>query len=95
MCLTYFTVFSKAKPRKFVVAFNREEQCQRETLAFAPYAEDPNIMAGRDMISKGTWLGINIKVGLIVFLTNYDDMVRKVGRSRGQLVYSLLSTKTY
>lgn len=95
MCLTYFTIFSKGKPRKFIMAFNREEQSQRQTLPFSTYAEDPNIMGGRDLVSKGTWLGLNIKIGIIVFLTNYDQPVKKLGRSRGQLVYGFLSTNTY
>jgi uncharacterized protein with NRDE domain len=28
-------------------------------------------------------------------LTNYDEQIRKFGRSRGKLVYHFLSTKTY
>lgn len=55
------------------MAFNRDEQSLRETLPLGPFTEDPNILAGRDIISKGTWLGINIKFGVIVILTNYDE----------------------
>ncbi len=40
-----------------------------------PFPEDPNIYAGKDQISGGTWLGINIKTGIMVILTNYDLLV--------------------
>jgi len=29
-------------------------------------------LAGRDMEKNGTWLGLNIKTGVIVILTNFD-----------------------
>jgi uncharacterized protein with NRDE domain len=98
MCLTYFTIFPNDldnKKYRFIMAFNREEQSSRETIPFGPFIEDPNILAGRDIISSGTWLGINIKVGVIVILTNYDEYIPKFGRSRGKLVYHFLNTKTY
>jgi uncharacterized protein with NRDE domain len=56
------------------------------------YDDDPNIYAGRDSKSKGTWLGVNIKTGLMVILTNYDLPVFRPGKSRGQLVKSFLNT---
>jgi uncharacterized protein with NRDE domain len=61
----------------------------------APFGEDPNIYAGRDQISGGTWLGINIKTGIIVILTNYDLLVERYGKSRGKLVLSFLKTESY
>ena len=50
-----------------------------------PYEDDPNIYAGRDSKSKGTWLGVNIKTALMVILTNYDLPEFRPGKSRGQL----------
>lgn len=46
------------------------------------------------MKSGGTWLGLNIKTGLLVFLTNYDlpNKAVRMGLSRGKLVYHFLST---
>jgi uncharacterized protein with NRDE domain len=55
-----------------------------------PYKEDSYIYAGRDMKSTGTWLGVNIKTGIMVILTNYDLPVFRPGKSRGQLVKSFL-----
>lgn len=97
MCLTFFTFFpeNSATGYRMVLAFNREEQSRRETLSFAPFKEDPNILAGRDTVSGGTWLGINIKVGVVVILTNFDEEYGKMGRSRGKLVYRFLSTASY
>jgi len=40
-----------------------------------PFPEDTNIYAGKDSISGGTWLGVNIKTGIMVILTNYDLLV--------------------
>jgi uncharacterized protein with NRDE domain len=98
MCLTYFTIFPtddlKDKYR-FILAFNRDEQTLRKTLPLGPFEEDPNIIAGRDLVSGGTWLGINVKIGVIVILTNYNVNAPKLGQSRGKLVYHFLSTNTY
>lgn len=77
---------------KFVLSFNRDEQSYRQTLKMGPFAQDPNIYAGRDLKSTGTWLGINIKTGIMVILTNYDLPVFRPGKSRGQLVKSFLLT---
>ena len=53
------------------MGFNREEQSARETLPLGPFQEDKNIYAGRDIISGGTWLGLNIETGILVILTNF------------------------
>lgn len=57
-----------------------------------PFADDQNIYAGKDKISGGTWLGVNIKTGIMVILTNYDLIVQRYGKSRGRLVMSFLKT---
>ena len=57
-----------------------------------PFAEDSNIYAGKDKKSGGTWLGINIKTGIMVILTNFDLLVERYGKSRGKLVLSFLKT---
>ena len=95
MCLTFFCSRpSNNKKIKFIIGFNREEQSLRETRKFGQFEEDPNVYGGRDIKSGGTWLGLNIKTGLLVFLTNYDlpDKAVRMGLSRGKLVYRFLST---
>jgi uncharacterized protein with NRDE domain len=93
MCLTFFCNCSQGSIR-FVLGFNRDEQASRETLPFAPFKEDANVYGGRDPKSGGTWLGLNVKTGLLVLLTNYDLPLGaiRLGRSRGQLVYRFLSS---
>ena len=74
-----------------MIAFNREQSIDRETLSLAPFEDDINIYGGRDLVSGGTWMGINVATGLFVILTNYVDTYR-VGQSRGILVAKFLST---
>jgi uncharacterized protein with NRDE domain len=50
------------------------------------------VYAGRDILSGGSWLGINIKTGIMVILTNYRQFKVRVGKSRGLLVKYFLST---
>lgn len=95
MCLTFFCSRPSNNSKvKFIIGFNREEQSLRETVKFGQYEEDANIYGGRDVKSGGTWLGLNIKTGLLVFLTNYDlpNKAVRMGLSRGKLVYRFLST---
>lgn len=40
-------------------------------------------------------MGVNVKAGIMVVLTNYDLVVERYGKSRGKLVKSFLSTVTY
>lgn len=75
-----------------MIAFNRDQKSQRRTLKLGPFEDDPNIYAGRDLKSTGTWLGVNIKTGIMVILTNYDLPDFRPGKSRGQLVKSFLKT---
>lgn len=95
MCLTFFRSFDSGSNYRFILAFNRDEGTLREALPFAAYVEDPNIYAGRDLTSTGTWLGLNIKTGLIVILTNYDTEEIVLRKSRGKLVYLFLNSTTF
>lgn len=61
-------------------------------MKFGPFDDDPNIYAGRDIKSTGTWLGVNVKTGIMVILTNYDLPEFRHGKSRGQLVKSFLTS---
>lgn len=40
-------------------------------------------------------MGVNVKAGIMVVLTNYDLLVERYGKSRGKLVKNFLSTVTY
>lgn len=55
-------------PRQpLVVAANRDESTSRASLA--PFELKPGILAGKDLVSGGTWLGVNTQ-GLFVAVTN-------------------------
>ena len=98
MCVTFFCLQPKNLQKEgveFLIGFNRDEQTQRDTDPLGPFGNDPNIYAGRDKKSGGTWLGINIKTGIMVILTNYDLLVERSGKSRGKLVLSFLKTSLY
>jgi uncharacterized protein with NRDE domain len=44
-------------------------------------------------VSDGTWLGINIKTGIMVILTNYRLLRKRNAKSRGILVRKFLSSE--
>lgn len=94
MCITFFHLRTQPnKPGlKFIMAFNRDQNSNRETSPFSQFEDDKNVYAGRDILSGGSWLGINIKTGIIVILTNYRQFKVRVGKSRGLLVKYFLST---
>ena len=91
MCLILFSY--KNHPRyKLIVAANRDEFYERPT-AIANFWEDhPDIVAGRDLEAKGTWMGMNKKTGAIAMLTNYRDLANNKPNapSRGDLVSDFL-----
>jgi uncharacterized protein with NRDE domain len=44
---------------KFFFAFNRDERLDKKTKPINFFDEDSNIIGGRDLEGKGTWLGMN------------------------------------
>lgn len=102
MCITFFYISPPKSPHssiKFLVAFNREENVSRPTQPLDFFAEDRNILAGRDLKAQGTWLGFNKKTQNIAFLTNFfaPELVNslKAYESRGKLVLSFLRTEFF
>jgi len=77
---------------KLIVAANRDEFYERPTAPAEFWTDHPNILAGRDLLHRGTWLGVT-KSGRFAALTNYRDpqeiSVDKI--SRGDIVASFLS----
>jgi uncharacterized protein with NRDE domain len=76
-----------------VVAANRDEFRQRPTAAAHWWHDRPQILAGRDLQSHGTWLGIT-RTGQIAALTNFRDPhhVKLDAPSRGGLVVRMLES---
>lgn len=86
MCLILFA--NNVHPKyKLIVAANRDEFYQRPTAPAYFWEDNPEILAGRDLEKKGTWMGVT-KSGRFAALTNYrnPNEVTEGKRSRGELV---------
>jgi uncharacterized protein with NRDE domain len=94
MCLILFG-YGIAPDRPLIVAANRDEFHTRRTSQAEFWQEDSNVLAGRDEVAGGTWLGCT-RNGRFAALTNFsnpDDSVTP--SSRGELVQGfLLGTDT-
>lgn len=90
MCLL---AFDWQPNQHLILSANRDEFYQRPTLPLAAWSDEPNIIAGRDLEHKGTWLGVSKNLRFAT-LTN----VRALGvgpnnpPSRGELVSLFLSS---
>lgn len=90
MCLILFGY--DFHPEYFlVVAANRDEYYTRPTAEVHFWEEDPDVLAGKDLVPAGTWMGIT-RGGRFAALTNYRDPAsfKKGSRSRGLLVREYL-----
>ncbi len=76
---------------RLVVAANRDEFLARPTAPAAFWDDAPHLLAGRDLLEGGTWLGIT-RSGRFAALTNYRDPAayRQEKPSRGRLVSDFL-----
>ena len=87
MCLVAFAINSSAR-WPLVIAANRDEFLNRPTLPLGRWQSSTGqeIIAGRDLRSGGTWLGIT-PGGRVAFLTNVREAEPPTApRSRGELV---------
>ncbi|MDZ4727769.1 MAG: NRDE family protein [Leptospira sp.] len=77
-----------------IIAANRDEFFERAARPAHFWEEAPHLLAGRDLTSFGTWLGVT-KQGRISFVTNKRDMREKklaAPISRGKLVENFLKS---
>jgi len=74
-----------------VVAANRDEFFARPTAPAAFWQDAPQVLAGRDLDARGTWMGVT-RTGRFAALTNFRDPAqnRKGVPSRGGLVADFL-----
>ena len=90
MCLILFA-YRTAPGWPLVVAANRDEVPARSSDAVAFWPDHPQVIAGRDRVAGGTWLGAT-RNGRFAALTNFsqpDDP--PAPRSRGFLVQEFLT----
>jgi len=91
MCISL--IAHKIHPQyKLILAFNRDEDHKRPTKPLGFWLDNPSILAGKDFLARGTWLGVSI-TGRIANITNYRDARiprKKDPPSRGQIVRQYL-----
>src|SRR5215475_15184669 len=96
MC-TLALYFRKVDHCPVIVAANRDERYDRPSASPAIWSTNPKILAGKDLLAGGTWLGVN-EHGLLVGILNRrssggPDPINKT-RSRGLFCLDLLSLKS-
>lgn len=76
-----------------VVVANRDERHDRPAAPLARWDDGSGIVAGRDLQSGGTWLGIGERTGRLALITNFrdPDHFDRNAPSRGALVTQWLS----
>ncbi|WP_454832073.1 NRDE family protein [Pseudoxanthomonas wuyuanensis] len=76
---------------RLLLAGNRDEFHQRPTAALSRWSGEPSLLAGRDLVSGGTWAGIDDR-GRLAVVTNVRDprMALAQAPSRGGLVSGFL-----
>jgi uncharacterized protein with NRDE domain len=91
MCLILFAW--RAHPMHvLVVAANRDEYFDRPSRAAAFWDDAPEVLAGRDLTARGTWLGVT-QAGRFASITNYRNPAERMATapSRGRLVTDFLT----
>jgi uncharacterized protein with NRDE domain len=99
MCLILFA--HECHPEyRLILAANRDEFYDRPSASLSFWRDSPGVLAGRDLKSGGTWLGIT-RNGRIAAITNFRDPASMMpdAPSRGDLVSRFLqgndSPETY
>jgi uncharacterized protein with NRDE domain len=77
-----------------VVIANRDEYHERPAAALAAWEDAPHLIAGRDLLAGGMWLGIDTQ-GRCGIVTNFRDLERPRPQapSRGALIPAFLSQR--
>jgi len=91
MCLALIAV--AAHPELvLIVAANRDEFHARASTAASRWNDPPGVLAGRDLVAGGTWLGVTA-TGRYALVTNFHDpgSHRDDALSRGQLPLDFLA----
>jgi len=88
MC-TLIALFRSVPGYDIVIGMNRDESSMRPADPPAIISETPVIVAPKDRLAGGTWLGAS-GTGLVVGLSNRRGRASTTARSRGQLVLEAL-----
>jgi uncharacterized protein with NRDE domain len=90
MCLILFA-YNIHPHYQLVLGANRDEFFSRPTAPLAFWPDRPDILAGRDLKNRGTWMGIT-RSGRLAAITNFRDpfALKEGAPSRGLLVSNFL-----
>lgn len=90
MCLILFSYNSHPNYR-LVVAANRDEFYERPSVPLHFWEDHPEVLAGRDLKSLGTWMGVT-RSGRVAAITNYREPGVQIpdAPSRGHLISEFL-----
>lgn len=93
MCLVTFAWRNHDRYRLVLVA-NRDERFDRASAPLDWWSDHGDILAGRDLVAGGTWLGVS-RAGRFAVVTNFREPDPGSGRhSRGELVTNWLASDT-
>jgi uncharacterized protein with NRDE domain len=90
MCLILFS-YKNYPHYDLILASNRDEFRDRPTSQLEFWDDFPDVLAGRDLMNGGTWMGIT-RTGRFAALTNFRSlpMIKQTSPSRGNLVKDFL-----
>jgi len=90
MCIILFS-YKNHETYDLILAANRDEFRDRPTQALTYWPDSPHVLAGRDLLNNGTWMGIS-KTGRFAALTNFrrPSAMKMNSPSRGALVKDFL-----
>lgn len=89
MC-SIFLAYQAHPKYRLILAANHDEFYERATAKAGFWTNAPEILAGRDLLRGGTWLGVT-RGGRFSAVTNYRDPMAPTGNlSRGNLVSDFL-----
>lgn len=92
MCLILLS-YQPDTSRPIIVAANRDEFHVRATQPADFWPEYPDLLAGRDLVAGGTWLGCT-RTGRFAALTNFSQDTDPLdAKSRGSLVHNFLTSQ--
>jgi len=93
MCVILFAY--RADPRyALAVAANRDEYHDRAAAPLAFWSDEPRVLAGRDLLGGGAWIGVT-RTGRLAAITNYREPSVEPSAdapSRGQLTRNFLTS---
>ncbi len=91
MCILFLAI-NQHPDYPLIIAANRDEIFARPSLPLHYWEDEPHILAGRDSLKGGSWLGVN-SAGQFCAVTNFRTgrPSNTRAKSRGQLIQQYLS----